>query len=76
MATATTSSPRSVNLGVKIGDVTLFATATGLKAGARGKVHQAGEVLGLMGKGAARRVRKALNRLGRRDLAATPRLTA
>lgn len=51
----------------------VYATPTGLKAGARGRVLPAGLFLGALGtKGAARRLRKALRRMGRPDLSGAP----
>lgn len=61
--------------GVKInfGDSIVYGTTTGLRVGSRGSVRPAGIVYGMLSKGEARRLRKALHRAGLRRLAASPR---
>lgn len=57
------------------GTTNVYATATGLKATHRGRVLPAGVFFGcLPSKGDARRLRKALRRMGRVDLAREPRV--
>ncbi len=51
----------------------LYAAATGLKQGTRGKVMPIGKAFGYMTRGAARKVRKALRRAGRTNLSGAPR---
>lgn len=68
-ATATKARPRSTNLGNG-----WFATPTGVKHTARGKVAAPGLAFGRMTKGEARKLRKALRRAGFARHAAAPRL--
>lgn len=49
-----------MGVNIKIGGKTLYATATGLRVGSKGKVQPAGEILGQLPKGDRRRVRKQL----------------
>lgn len=77
MTTATKTTPkaktvRSTNCGEVLGK-TLYATPTGLKLTARGKVEPAGAVFAKLSKGEARKVRKALHRAGKVAMAAEPR---
>jgi len=58
-----------------IADKPVYATAKGLKLGSTGKVQPAGEVLGLLPKGEARKLRKALRSTGHAEKAAAPRVT-
>lgn len=69
----TTPRVRSINLNVRVPGGTVFLTPTGLKVG-RGKVTEAGRLLGTLTKGEARRVRKALHAAGDPAKAATLRL--
>jgi hypothetical protein len=50
-----------------IGKRTVYATAKGLKVGARGKVERPGAVYATLDKGARRRLRKALRAGGYRN---------
>jgi hypothetical protein len=50
-----------------------YATPTGLKIGAKGKVMPVSNVLAAMDKGEARRLRKALRAAGETAKAAAPR---
>ena len=53
---------------------TIYATATGFKIGARGRVHPPGFFLGTLSKGHARIVRRAAYRAGFYEHAAAPRI--
>jgi hypothetical protein len=46
----------------------IYATATGLRVGSRGKVQPAGPFFASIDKGCARRIRKACRKVGRTDL--------
>ncbi len=65
---------RSVNLNTSIDGKTVFATAKGLKLGARGPVTPTQLVLTEAGKGAARKLRKALYAAGMVERAALKRI--
>lgn len=64
------ATPRHVKVSGNV-----YATATGLKVGARGRVLPAGAFFGGLPKGEARRVRKGLRAAGRAELAGAVRDT-
>lgn len=62
---ATTKNCKSVKIeGISINGQAVYATATGIKLGARGRVQSPADVYGTLYKGDARTLRKALHRLG------------
>ncbi len=63
------------SLKVNLNGRNIFATPTGLKATARGKVIPASVFFGTMPKGEARRLRKALRKAGEARKASEPRRT-
>jgi len=61
---------------VKVDNKVVCVAATGLKIGTKGKVTDPGQVISLLDKGTARRLRKQLFRLGRTDLARAKRVVS
>lgn len=55
---------------------TIGVTPNGLKIGSKGKVQEPGEVLGMLPKGEARKLRKLLNAAGHTKFAAAERIAA
>ncbi len=66
---------KMIKLDVEVNCFPVYVTATGLRQGSKGLVDPVGDVYGSTGKGEARKVRKALRRIGRRDLSGAPRYT-
>ena len=71
---ATTNRVRAVPLQVEVEGREVFATPTGVKLSSRGRVLSAGELFGVLPKGEARRIRKALRRAGQAAKAGEIRL--
>jgi len=69
MTTTTAKAARHTPVPVTLAGKPVYATATGLKLTARGKVLPAGALLAALPKGDARKVRKALRSAGKGGLA-------
>lgn len=72
--TTTTIRNRHTAVNVIVDGKPVYATATGLKLTARGRVVPASHLYGVLPKGTARKVRKALRKAGDVLKAAEPRM--